>query len=117
MMSNVRNVRNELAYKELVERFKIEVASALSEGRQPRCINCGEPLEVRQLEDISVSYYWCWDEKASAYKKTDKSDYVESDPTQCARCNFIFDFIADQIAVWAKDDGLAKMRYQIGLCH
>ena len=60
----------------------LEYAAAKKEGRQPNCPYCGEPLEIRMIEEGGV-ICWVWDEDAECFDmQTDSS----SNAPYCAHC-------------------------------
>lgn len=59
-----------------------EYRLAKAENRQPRCVQCGHPLNViiqTQYEDLK----WTWDEEAKSYSKHDSGD---ADKPSCYWC-------------------------------
>ena len=63
---------------EVIEEFK----KAKEEGRQPRCIYCGEPLVV--IESQYLDLQWNWDEKRKCYVKSETAE--GSEKPQCKSC-------------------------------
>lgn len=61
-----------------------EFANALAEGRQPNCIECGEPLEVRQIFHNCVR--WVWDRKKKRYTKVEGCDACDAEKAECVAC-------------------------------
>lgn len=62
----------------MAEEFQL----AKEEGRQPRCIYCGKPLEVTQTQDIYL--YWRWDDKQKRYVKSEGGGSAEK--PYCLNC-------------------------------
>jgi len=59
-----------------------EFEKAQKEGRQPKCIYCGEPLEVVETQGIELK--WVWNEKTKKFEKIEGDGW--SDKPACANC-------------------------------
>jgi len=63
----------------MAEEFKL----ATAEGRQPRCIHCGQPLN--RVEETQLDFLaWVWNEETKQYDKQPSSG--DSDKPYCANC-------------------------------
>ena len=77
------SVIDEIKAKPLGKRtVKEEIELAAHEKRQPKCIYCSKPLEVREIQDVDL--YWKWDEKKKKYHKSE-GDGCSNKP-ECANC-------------------------------
>ena len=59
-----------------------EYALAKQEGRQPRCVMCGEPLDtIVQTQYCDLT--WTWDDEAKCFRKHDSGD---AEKPSCGNC-------------------------------
>lgn len=76
------------------ESVKEEYELAMKEDRQPNCIYCGKPLEVRQIQYTDLTWKWC--EKGKRYYKIE--DVGCADKPFCAYCGeHDWDFIDENL--------------------
>lgn len=61
---------------------KQEIMLAAHEKRQPLCVHCGVPLEVRETQEIDL--FWQWDKKEKRYHKVEGEGC--SNKPECANC-------------------------------
>jgi hypothetical protein len=71
-----------------------EYQLAQKEGRQPRCIYCGEPLsKIRQTQYCYLT--WTWSEEHKRYLKSEDGD---AEPAECANCEAgDWDFVDEKL--------------------
>ena len=72
-------------YHDIDPEIKAEFELAEKEGRQPNCIGCGEPLEIRQTFYTYV--WWEWDNDIRRYEKF-QEDYSDCDKPFCLKCGY-----------------------------
>jgi len=60
-----------------------EFELAKAEGRQPRCIHCGDPLDT-VVEVQTVTIIWTWNAKEKRYLKDDSGG--DSYQPECDNC-------------------------------
>ncbi len=76
--------------QDLPDTMREEYKLARKEGRQPRCIYCGEPLQVYQNQH--VYYTWEWNERKKCFERS--AEDGDSDKPFCACCEISdWDFI------------------------
>ena len=68
---------------DLPETMEEEFELAKKEGRQPRCVHCGKPLD--RVEETQLDFItWIWDKKTMSYIKQPPAGDTET--PYCANC-------------------------------
>lgn len=72
----------EPVFKGLDHSQEEEYELAHAEGRQPRCVHCGEALDTI-LQTQYTDLTWTWDEESKSYHKQDGGD---AEKPYCGNC-------------------------------
>ena len=59
-----------------------EMRQAVARGEQPRCFSCGAPLDVVEVQSITLR--WAWNPAKAAYVKSESEGV--SDKPECVAC-------------------------------